>query len=57
LFRRRERLGQLLDRAYLKQIMSDYLVIESRHRRVALMIDRLLPKLSPHERQELQRGL
>lgn len=54
LFRRRDLLSRQLDRAYIRQNMSDYLAIENRHRRVALMIDRLLPKLTPHDRQELQ---
>lgn len=57
LFRRREKLGHQLDKAYMRQNMTDYLAIENRHRRVALMIDHLLPKLSPDDRQELQRVL
>lgn len=57
LFRRREKLGRQLDKAYLRQSMADYLAIESRYRRVALMIDRLLSKLNSQDRQELQRVL
>lgn len=57
LFRRREKLGQQLDKAYVRQSVADLLAIENRHRRVALMIDRLLPKLSPNDRQDLMRAL
>ena len=57
LFRRREKLEKQLDKAYLRENVTDFIAIESRHRKVAILIDRLLPKLSPHDRQDLQRAL
>lgn len=57
LFRRREKLEKQLDKAYLRENVTDYIAIESRHRKVAILIDRLLPKLSSNDRQDLQRAL
>lgn len=48
-------LGRQLEKAYLHNRMTDYLVMEKRQQRIALIIDKLLGQLDEKARSSLGR--
>jgi len=48
------KLGRKLERAYLRNNVSDYLVTEVRQRRVSLIIDKLWQQLDEKSRRSLK---